>query len=47
VIQTIYDEEAKIQRPIDLKLNDLAPEASPEPGQIKDENWTKWLGDAK
>lgn len=47
VIQAIYDEEAKVQRPIDLKLDGATPEAAPLPGEIKDDNWTRWLGDAK
>lgn len=47
LIQTIYDDEAKIQRPIDLKLDGAPAEASPKPGAIGDDNWTKWLGDAR
>ncbi|KAF8588079.1 hypothetical protein K439DRAFT_1630110 [Ramaria rubella] len=47
LIKAIYDEEKKIQRPIDLKLNGVTPEAFPNPGEIKDDNWTNYLGDAK
>jgi len=47
LIQKIYDEEAKLQRPIDLKENGVVPEGVVKPGQINDENWTNWLGDQK
>jgi hypothetical protein len=47
LIQAIYDDEAKIQRPIDLKDNGLVPEGVIKPGEINEANWTKWLGDAK
>ena len=47
VIKAIYDEDAKMQRSIDLNLDGATPEASPKPGEIKDDNWTRWLGDQK
>ncbi|KAF8510455.1 hypothetical protein BU17DRAFT_98061 [Hysterangium stoloniferum] len=47
LLEAIYDKEAKIQRPIDLNENGVVPEGTPNPGDINDENWVKWLGNAK
>ncbi|GJJ14036.1 hypothetical protein Clacol_008293 [Clathrus columnatus] len=47
LIQAIYDDEAKVQRPIDLKTNGVPPEDVPKPGVINDSNWTEWLGNHK
>lgn len=47
VIKAIYNDEAKVQRPIDLKLDGVTVESSPNPGEVKDDNWTRWLGDQK
>lgn len=47
LIQAIYDDEAKIQRPIDLRTNGAAPEDVPKPGVINDTNWTEYLGNEK
>jgi hypothetical protein len=47
LIQAIYDNEAKTQRPIDLKENGVVPEGVLKSGEINEANWTKWLGDPK
>jgi hypothetical protein len=47
LIQAIYDDEVKLQRPIDLKENGVVPEGVIKSGEITEANWTKWLGDAK
>ncbi|KIJ41070.1 hypothetical protein M422DRAFT_780500 [Sphaerobolus stellatus SS14] len=47
LIQAIYDDEAKDQRPIDLNVNGVIPDGSPKAGDIRDQTWTNWLGDQK
>ncbi|KIJ41069.1 hypothetical protein M422DRAFT_780499 [Sphaerobolus stellatus SS14] len=43
LMQAIYDDEAKVQQPIQPEASNTAPRA----GDITKDNWQKWLGNAR
>ncbi|KZT32299.1 hypothetical protein SISSUDRAFT_1028618 [Sistotremastrum suecicum HHB10207 ss-3] len=47
LLRSIFSEENRLQRPIDLSAKGIVIDGIPKEGEINDDNWDTWLGDQR